>query len=213
METQTTRFAPPLGNGEAPGERTIEIRGPDRRVLMCRIKSVTPLLTNKVSEFALRKIAGEKLTKEEEAKNSTPQALFEASIYRDAEGRPAFPAAGIRKAMVRSGTSEDKKMTHLLQFFNITQELVPVLASEPTLRKDMVRNANARGALCLAYRAEYKQPWAMIVPIRYNANAISAKDVIGLLNLAGFAVGIGCWRPEKGGIFGQFEVEEVEEIR
>ena len=42
--------------------------------------------------------------------------------------------------------------------------------------------------------------------ITYNASAITPAQVVNLLNIGGFGVGVGEWRPEKDGGFGRFHV-------
>jgi hypothetical protein len=44
------------------------------------------------------------------------------------------------------------------------------------------------------------------VTIKFNTSAISAEQVANLLNVAGFGVGIGEWRPERNGSYGRFHV-------
>jgi hypothetical protein len=45
------------------------------------------------------------------------------------------------------------------------------------------------------------------VTVRYNRNVLSAEQIVSLFNTAGFAIGIGEWRPQKNGGFGMFHVE------
>ena len=45
-----------------------------------------------------------------------------------------------------------------------------------------------------------------VLKIRFNAAAISPEQIINLLNWAGFHCGIGGWRHERGGTFGQYHV-------
>ena len=42
--------------------------------------------------------------------------------------------------------------------------------------------------------------------IRHNARALTAEQIVNLINTGGFAVGVGEWRPEKNGQFGLFHV-------
>ena len=45
--------------------------------------------------------------------------------------------------------------------------------------------------------------------VKFNAALLSAEQVVNLFQTAGFAVGIGDWRPERNGLFGRFHVGET----
>ena len=72
------------------------------------------------------------------------------------------------------------------------------------MREDIVRLPN--GSADLRFRGEMF-PWSADLSIRYNAGIITPEQVINLVNLAGFHVGVGEWRPgspKKTGSFGMF---------
>ena len=71
------------------------------------------------------------------------------------------------------------------------------------MREDMVRVG--MGTVDIRFRPEFRQ-WGMSVLIQFNARAISQEQVVNLLNLGGFSVGVGEWRPEKDGDKGRFSV-------
>jgi hypothetical protein len=74
---------------------------------------------------------------------------------------------------------------------------------EPKMREDMV--VIGMGSSDLRYRPEF-MPWYMDISIKFNADLITPDSIINLLNLAGFGIGLGEWRPEKSGQSGMFEV-------
>jgi hypothetical protein len=76
---------------------------------------------------------------------------------------------------------------------------------EPTMREDMVRVG--MGTADIRYRGEFKQ-WSAILPITYNSRAISPEQILNLIMIAGFAIGIGEWRPERDGNYGRFEIAQ-----
>jgi len=75
------------------------------------------------------------------------------------------------------------------------------------LRFDMGRNPTQP-----IYRPMFSD-WSTELDISYNANAITLEQVVALLDLGGFAGGIGEWRPSspknKSGSFGRFRVARV----
>ena len=61
------------------------------------------------------------------------------------------------------------------------------------------------GTADIRFRGEFNE-WEALIPIRYNAGVLTAEQIVNLFQLGGFAVGIGEWRPEKGGVHGMYEV-------
>ena len=51
------------------------------------------------------------------------------------------------------------------------------------------------------------EDWGAIFKISVDISKLSIQDVITLTDNAGFSVGIGDWRPERGGEFGRFTVD------
>ena len=175
-----------------------------------RIKGVTPLITHRFSEDVLEKMAAEQQGAAKVKKPPRqPEAECEAACYRTPEGRYGFPAAGVKKAMVTAGQRfAGEKGTELYGAFSIPVELLELECGAPHMREDRVVLGGMSRTSSIAYRPEFT-PWAAVVPLLFNADFISADQLVNLLRLAGFSVGIGDWRVEKKGSFGQFEVAEV----
>jgi hypothetical protein len=60
------------------------------------------------------------------------------------------------------------------------------------------------GTADIRYRAEYPE-WSAVVRVEFAPHMIDAASVVALVD-AGGRVGIGEWRPEKGGIYGTYGV-------
>jgi hypothetical protein len=85
-------------------------------------------------------------------------------------------------------------------------EVGEIFGSKPLMRKDPGRNPNARGsALCMIYRGEFHE-WNVKLNIRYNKGVVSEDQIRDYFTAGGFAVGVGEWRPEKGGQHGMYKV-------
>lgn len=169
------------------------------------IEGTSPLITHKWSEKAKKQMLDKqqkKASKGKEAKD--PQKDYEESIYYTEDGRPGFPAVGFKAAMVRGGTYLDMKMTFLRGAFHVIGEILPV-DGDPQMREDMVRVQQTSD---IRYRAEFPK-WSVDVPLEYNERAISLEQLVQIARTAGFAVGVGEWRPERNGQFGRFTVTEV----
>lgn len=137
-----------------------------------------------------------------------PQREFEETIYHMPDGVPAIPVMAFKRAITSAGRFvENLKMTEIRGAVHLVShgELVPIHGSAPEMREDVVRVGN--GAPDIRYRAEFKD-WRVTLMVRFNANAISAEEAVNLFRVAGFAVGVGDWRPECNGPFGTFRVAE-----
>lgn len=116
-----------------------------------------------------------------------------------------FPATAFKAAAIDAGYQQGvlAKKTTARGAFHIVDEFV-VIEGKPQIREDMVKIA--MGTADIRYRGEFKE-WSAVLRVRYNPNAISASQIINLVNLGGFSNGVGEWRPSKDGLHGTFHVE------
>lgn len=187
-------------------ERTIEIPEIKLRTMMVGIVGSTALLTNRFGEKARQKIEDKQQKKAKGAKEARkPEEEFEDACHMIDKKTYGFPAVGIKKALVvAGGRFADEKMTHLRGVINVMGDLIEIKAKPPKMRSDTVRLAN--GVTSIAYRPMFL-PWAMEIPVRFNASIIGEAQILNLFQIAGFAVGLGAWRPECNGTFGTFELD------
>lgn len=163
----------------------------------------SPLIVHAWSEKAKRQMLEKQMKKAtgpKEAKD--PEADYQACFYRTETGGYGFPAIGVKAAMISACRFADLKMTVARGAFHIDAEMLSVIG-EPQMREDMVRVG--MGTADIRYRPEFVS-WRIPVTLKINSSAISPEQVANLLNIAGFGVGIGEWRPEKNGQYGRFHV-------
>lgn len=72
----------------------------------------------------------------------------------------------------------------------------------PICRRDMVR---VQTTTDIRFRGEFPE-WQAYLQIEFNSGAVKLEQIVNLINLAGFGVGIGEQRPDKNGAWGMFEV-------
>lgn len=82
-----------------------------------------------------------------------------------------------------------------------------VIDGVPEMRADSVRIGSAQTATAdIRYRPMFRQ-WKMRLLIDRNVNGVvQLPAILNALNLGGYSVGIGEWRPERDGQFGMFHV-------
>lgn len=187
-------------------ERTIEIPEIRLRTMMVGIIGQTPLLTNRFGERARQQIEDKQQKKAKGAKEARkPEEEFQDACHKMPGGGYGFPAVGIKKALVvAGGRFADEKMTHLRGVINIVGDLIEIKADAPKMRSDTVRLQG--GVTSIAYRPMF-MPWAMDIPIKFNASIIGEAQILNLFQIAGFSVGLGAWRPECNGTFGTFVLD------
>jgi hypothetical protein len=188
----------------------IEIPAIALRELEVVIEGQTPLITHRFGERARSGIEDKQQRKAKSGREARdPDAEFKDALYvvdplNDVYG---FPAGGIKKALVDAGGRfAGQTMTVLRGAINIKADLLPISGSKPEMRADPVK-LNGRTST-IAYRPAFF-PWELMVPVLYNEDVLSRDQVVNLFQHAGFSVGIGDWRPEKKGTFGQFTIKEV----
>ena len=132
-----------------------------------------------------------------------PEACFKASLYHCENGEPGFPAVAFKSAAVDACSHvEGVTKVEARGAFHIIGNMVEI-EGKPEMRQDMVRVG--MGTADIRFRAEFKT-WAVELTVRFNANVLSAEQIANLFNTAGFAIGVGEWRPQKNGSWGMFHV-------
>lgn len=186
-----------------------------------------PLIVHAWSQKAKREMLDKQMKKAKPAKAAKdPMQDFRDSLYPMPDGGYGFPAVGFKAAAVTACTSTGGvTKVAARQAFHILGEgvdvegafpgtlkresLVRVYGGSPRMREDMTRVG--MGVADLRYRGEF-WPWSAKLLVRYNANVLSAEQILNLLNTAGFGVGVGEWRPERDGMSGVFHVATEQEV-
>jgi hypothetical protein len=201
----------PATENIATPTRKIAIPEFRRAYIEAKIQGLTPLICHRYSEAEREKMeAAQQGAAKTKKPPREPDREFQEAQYRLQDGGHGFPAIGIKKAMVLAGQRfGDEKGTELYGAFTIPGEFLRLeIAAEPRMRADRVVLSGASRTASIAYRPEY-WPWAITVPIAFNATFISLDQIVNLLTMAGMSVGIGDWRVDKKGNFGTWEVADV----
>lgn len=209
----------------------VEIKLPDFKEIPLRIVGDTPLMTHNWAEKEKKKMLDNAmgLSKGKKKDPKDPAYEFINSFYW-IEGKPeedtmeAFEKAvqngakfGIKaisikaaavSAAYRKGWSKDK-VSLRSEFFILSGDdgLLEIKGDAPVMREDPV-TVGISGS-DLRYRGEFRN-WYIDFVMRYDANgSYPLEALINMINLGGFACGIGEWRVEKGGDFGMYHVVEI----
>ena len=175
------------------------------------VKGTTPLIVHAFSAKAKKQIEDKQQKRGKSARAArSPKEEFEAAKYLTQDGRDAVLAAAFKESAIRGAKHCGLVMKDAMSSFFIEAEKIPIDFDECVMREDMVRIG--RGSADIRYRPEY-HGWSTSFEVTINANLISLDQLVACFKAAGFGVGVGDWRPERGGNHGRFSVVKVRQIQ
>ena len=186
----------------------------DMKTIRINLEGITPFLchawNNKDKIKMQEKQAG---TASKGREKRDPVQDYEGAFYRLPDGRPGMKIIAFKDCAVTAVTSLGKEFTKVgaRQAFFISRDkdggdLTPLIYPEdtpPYMRTDTVKVGIS--GTDLRYRPEFLR-WGVTLAIQFNARVITQDQLVNLINLGGFSVGVGEWRPEKNGDHGRFQV-------
>jgi hypothetical protein len=182
----------------------------DLRTMEITLIGDAPLICHRWSDKARKEILDKQMKRAKAAKDAkSPETDFLDSLYPYPGGGWGFPTIAFKAAAVDACSHVDGiTKVEARGAFHIGGELVK-LEGEPRLREDMVRIG--MGTADIRFRGEFN-PWRTTLLIRHNAGVLSAEQITHLFTIAGFAIGVGEWRPQKDGMYGLFHVKSTGDV-
>jgi len=174
------------------------------------VVGTSPLIQHAWSDKGLdmmRKTPGERRKTPKVGRD--PEGEANAAMYLTDDGGYGVPIMAFKSALIGAAHKDiglEKTLVRKSLFFVCTDSngIIPMIADDPICREDIVRVG--MGQTDLRYRPEFRG-WKFVVTCDVDSDALTEADVINLVNRAGFGVGIGEWRPEKGGEYGRFAID------
>lgn len=192
---------------------TIKLEPIRVRTIQVSIRGLTPLISHQFDQKARKMIRDKKLgQKVKQRQVADPEAEFDAGTYVLSDGSWGVPATALKNAIAGAAHKDLGLPKTVLRkgLFIVADDtpaggipLVRLNAPERIMREDTVRVG--MGSTDLRWRPEFPK-WEIDLRIKYDEEWLQPETIIGLLQRAGFGVGIGEWRPERDGDFGRFEV-------
>lgn len=180
-----------------------------QRVTM-RINGLSPLIQHQWGEKALGmmrdKHAGKK-TKTRDVRD--PEQEGREAAYTTDDGKYGVPAMAVKSAVIAAAHKDigvEKTLVRKALFLvcKDSRKVIEMDCDDPVITEDPVRVG--QGSADLRYRP-YFHRWSVVMTWEIDAELLRVEDLLNLIDRAGFGVGIGEWRPEKGGEYGRFEVD------
>lgn len=200
-------------------QKKIVIHPPQIGFVKFHIESMTPFLADGIPPGALGKIhpPGSSRRKKPEKpiiKDQTPEEQASDRIAWMQNGKeqiPAIPGNMFQKSMINAcRRAPNLTMTEALGLFFVEQELLPFEYEDMKLTMHIGRRPpGPKGVPCEIWRYAFHE-WKCELPMVFEETQIDFEMLVHLLNHAGSSIGIGGFRPGKGGIYGRFRVASVD---
>lgn len=135
------------------------------------------------------------------------QEFFTQAIRNGAKF--GFPVTALKQAAIsasyRKGWTKDKMSLRGAFFIDGGfGEFMEIKSDPPIMREDMVRVG--MGTADIRYRGEFRN-WSCSFLLKYDVNGqFDLTSIVNMINAGGVVCGLGEWRVEKDGMFGQFHV-------
>lgn len=197
------------------GAGQVRLQPINKRRVALRINGISTLIQHQWSDKALGmmrdKHAGKK-TKTRDVRN--PEEEGKAAAYRTDDGAFGVPALAIKSAIITAAHKDigiEKTLVKKALFIlcDDSHKVLLMDCDDPVITEDPVRVG--QGSTDLRYRP-YFHRWAVDVVFEIDNELLQVEDLVNLIDRAGFGVGIGEWRPEKGGEYGRFEVDRMSPV-
>jgi hypothetical protein len=185
------------------------------------VEGVQPILLHRATEEALR---GETRQAANLQEKEDPRVTAEKAIYRmEPSKQIAFPGGAFGRMLREAGNAHKAKGSRktlkwiIPAAVLVTEDLVGFYQNDrKTKVTDFEVDARpvtipATKGRVMRYRARLNE-WSVRVHLRIDQSIMAASIVRQLLAEGGAQVGIGDFRPEKGGPFGVFSVVEWKEV-
>lgn len=185
------------------------------------IEGQTPLLMSRFGEEAElatdETVTGGITSAEKIGAKQTRRQIAEKAAYRDARGYLCFPTSAILRLMREAAAAHKikgnrKSLKHRIPslvrfpeaFFPIYDPKRSACVKDYEIDSRSVVNQKTKGRI-MAHRPRIDH-WTGKILLAYKGGVISEEILRQVLAEGGEQMGIGAFRPEKGGCFGTFDV-------
>lgn len=186
--------------------KLIEIQKLEKQPIHLKIRGTTPLLVEKMDEGVVEKYNKKKALKLTEKDTRLEEEKLDGKLHFTEDGNIGFPASGFAKGMIEVAPYLDLYKKDVRGSVRVLGNIIPINYKERVVNKSWGRQSGISKAPMKIVRPEFRD-WTCELDMVVNTGVISIEQVINLVNWAGFQQGLGSWRPEKGGSYGQYEVE------
>jgi hypothetical protein len=200
-------------------ETSIEIVPISMGRLECHILGETPMFMHRFSKKAREQLLFPKgransAEKQENLKHD-PLSEFRECLYLNRDDKEPtlvhVPADAFSKGMAAAALRmPGASKTEILQLVSCTSRQIN-LYGVPQLSMDMVRSSDMAKTPDVRTRSIFPE-WCCRIEVEFVSTLLKQNQIVNLLAAAGMIVGVGDWRPQKGGSFGKFRIVEENDV-
>lgn len=210
----------------AKREEIIELKEISPRTINVHIVGDTDLILNKMNDVAKRNLTEERKDKAKTLEKSNvweeiitavhwlkgkPKEFTEESL-KDClkNNKPCISAFGLKQsfgdAVTRNGIDTYATKIKACLNINVPNGLIPIEWTEHCVDEKLIPPPGKKGSPVLSRQNRFTG-WSAVIPVTFTDNIYSTEQIVNIINLAGFGLGIGSGR--SGG-FGRYHIEGVE---
>lgn len=194
-------------------DTAIEIQEIQMGTVRVNIIGTSPMIMHRFSakarrELLLPKKKANRAEKETSLKHD-PVAEFRETIYMNRNPEEPscvhLPTNAFSKAMANAALDiPGASKSQMLRLVSVISTQVNIFGI-PSLFMSMVRSSDMAKTPDVRTRALFPE-WACTLEIEFVSSLIRGNQIANLLAAAGKIVGMGDWRPQKGGQYGKFRI-------
>jgi hypothetical protein len=178
------------------------------------IRGLSPYVSHAWSDKALAmlRMTAQERRKQPKVKRD-PETEAMSSAYKTADGEFGFPLMAFKASIIGAAHKDlglEKTLVRKALFLPTTDDVVPITYETMNIREDIVRVGINQTDI--RYRCEFVG-WSAIITADMDVSLLTPENLMALVNRAGFSVGIGERRPEKGGEWGRYEIDTTQELQ
>lgn len=186
------------------------------------LTGITPLLHHRMPEEDVMALLGSKTVKKKEKEIKTPREIAQRHAYVSTDGQFCIPSSYLSGALIsvasdyKQKNSAKKSLKGVIAGVVVPETEFAMLTDEKgqaikDFEVDIKKGTNHRAGAVAICRPRFDK-WQTSIVIRLNEDLVSMETLHNLLNDAGTRSGIGSFRVQKGGYYGQFQVREFKEL-
>lgn len=182
---------------------------------------ITGLGTNGmlVSRFPQEALDSLTATRKKELKNMSPREEAEYRAYISEDGMLVIPGHNLFAGMISAGQFQmagrkkltSAKDTYIPGFISLLTQSCPIWPQEFEVDSRRAVNANTGGSV-LVNRPRWPE-WAIAFVLQVKTDLFSLEDTMKLINDLGSRIGLGSYRLENRGPFGEFALTQFIKCR